>query len=408
MRLNIYRETLMNETTNQINNQTEKRQSDKRRRRVNRKILRRTVIAAVLLSAAVFGVSMASPMLPHAISINGEQVCYVDSRAAAEEVVAEVINDFLPEGSAIKAVSTDDRIRVERADSFFEARDNTKSVREAAQIVKTSLESGEIGTADAVTKSTDGDLRTSNISGVLSLLAYAADSITDEDDTLAAEEAANDTTEPAAITIVSTGEDTVKLKYKTEYVQDDSMFAGESVVDQEGKKGKAWVMNRYTSVNGEIVETEELERKVLKEPVNKIIRKGTLGLPEGEDWKTYDGDPVYNDGEDLTKTALKYLGVPYKYGGKSLVTGVDCVQFIRLIYAKYGVHLPGGKYGLQHAGISVSYSNAKPGDIICYSGHHYAIYLGNGRIVHATSKGGVKTRDNAKFRKIVTVRRIVN
>ena len=75
------------------------------------------------------------------------------------------------------------------------------------------------------------------------------------------------------------------------------------------------------------------------------------------------------------------------------------------MYAKYGIKLPNGKNALKHVGTAVSFANARPGDIICYS-NHYALYMGNNTIIHATSKGGVKIRHNAKFRKIVTVRRI--
>ena len=50
---------------------------------------------------------------------------------------------------------------------------------------------------------------------------------------------------------------------------------------------------------------------------------------------------------------------------------------------------------------------AQPGDLICYAGH-VAIYLGNGRIVHASSvKTGIKY-GYATYKPILSVRRIVN
>ena len=211
--------------------------------------------------------------------------------------------------------------------------------------------------------------------------------------------------EDPAIALLSTATVTEEYDAEIEYIKDDTMLAGDSEVVSEGKKGVHDVLRQYRTVNGEIVQTTDLQTETVKEAEPKVVKKGTLGLPDGEDWQTYEGDPIFNDGEALTKTALNYLGAPYKYGGYSLTTGIDCVQFIRQMYAKYGIKLPNGKNALKHVGTAVSFKNAQPGDIICYS-NHYALYLGDNKIVHATSKGGVKVRNNAQFRKIVTVRRI--
>ena len=85
----------------------------------------------------------------------------------------------------------------------------------------------------------------------------------------------------------------------------------------------------------------------------------------------------------------------------------DCSGFTQSVYANFGVSLPRTSYEQQNAGTEVSYADAQPGDLICYGGH-VAIYMGNGRIVHASnSVDGIKISDNAAYRTIVSVRRLV-
>lgn len=111
-------------------------------------------------------------------------------------------------------------------------------------------------------------------------------------------------------------------------------------------------------------------------------------------------------GEDVAAYALKFKGVPYVWGGTSLTGGVDCSGFTMKVFAHFGKTLPHYSYSQENCGTKVSYANAKPGDLICY-GSHVAIYIGNGRIVHASSSAGKVTVGNAKYTTIKTVRRII-
>ena len=69
------------------------------------------------------------------------------------------------------------------------------------------------------------------------------------------------------------------VKYKTVKKKDKEMYEGYSEIDQEGENGKSILTDRTVSVNGEVVETENLETVVKKEPVNKIMRVGTKERP---------------------------------------------------------------------------------------------------------------------------------
>lgn len=111
-------------------------------------------------------------------------------------------------------------------------------------------------------------------------------------------------------------------------------------------------------------------------------------------------------GQQIASYACQFVGNPYVSGGTSLTNGADCSGFTYRVYSDFGYSIPRTSYAQRSAGVGVDYANAQPGDIICYSGH-VAIYIGNGKIVHAsTQKTGIKI-SNAQYREILTVRRIV-
>lgn len=111
-------------------------------------------------------------------------------------------------------------------------------------------------------------------------------------------------------------------------------------------------------------------------------------------------------GLQIASYACQFVGNPYVSGGTSLTNGADCSGFTYRVYSDFGYSIPRTSYAQRSIGTGVDYANAQPGDIICYSGH-VAIYIGNGKIVHAsTVSTGIKI-SNAQYREILSVRRIV-
>lgn len=112
-------------------------------------------------------------------------------------------------------------------------------------------------------------------------------------------------------------------------------------------------------------------------------------------------------GSSVVDYATQFVGNPYVWGGTSLTNGADCSGFVQSVYSNFGVSLPRTSYEQQNAGTEVSYADAQPGDLICYGGH-VAIYMGDGKIVHASnSVDGIKISNNAAYRTITSVRRLV-
>ena len=111
-------------------------------------------------------------------------------------------------------------------------------------------------------------------------------------------------------------------------------------------------------------------------------------------------------GSNIANYACQFVGNPYVFGGTSLTNGCDCSGFVYSVYGAYGIRVPRSSYALGSAGREVSYEDAQPGDVIVYPGH-CAIYLGNGRIVHASSsKTGIKY-GYALYRAVRSIRRFV-
>ena len=116
--------------------------------------------------------------------------------------------------------------------------------------------------------------------------------------------------------------------------------------------------------------------------------------------------PAGVSGQSVVDYAVQFVGNPYVWGGTSLTRGADCSGFVMKIYEAFGVSLPHSSYKLRSVGYAVSASDVRPGDIICYSGH-VAIYMGDGKIVHASNKrDGIKISNNWRYKKVLAIRRI--
>lgn len=100
---------------------------------------------------------------------------------------------------------------------------------------------------------------------------------------------------------------------------------------------------------------------------------------------------LVGDGNAVVKTALRYLGIPYLWGGASPVTGFDCSGLVQYVFLQNGMYVPHYSGYQALMGFEVPRDAVQPGDLVFFGNpvHHVGIYMGNDLFVHAPQTGDV-------------------
>jgi len=92
----------------------------------------------------------------------------------------------------------------------------------------------------------------------------------------------------------------------------------------------------------------------------------------------------------IAALARNLAGIPYVYGGSD-IDGFDCSGLVFYVYDCFGIRLPRGAREQGRLPGAVKLRRASPGDILVFKLKkiwHSAIYLGEGRFVHAPNSAG--------------------
>ena len=116
--------------------------------------------------------------------------------------------------------------------------------------------------------------------------------------------------------------------------------------------------------------------------------------------------------QQLADYALQFVGGPYQYGGSDPHTGVDCSGFTRYVYQHgAGITLNRSSRGQALQGKEISADQMRPGDLLFYGSKsnidHVAMYIGEGKIVHASTERTGITISNWNYRNSVKIRSIM-
>jgi len=95
--------------------------------------------------------------------------------------------------------------------------------------------------------------------------------------------------------------------------------------------------------------------------------------------------------EDISIYAVSLVGSPYRLGGTSPETGLDCSGFVAHVFRQTtGIVLPRDSRAISEAARPLAQAELLPGDLVFFNTlnrafSHVGIYLGDDRFVHAAS-----------------------
>ena len=154
---------------------------------------------------------------------------------------------------------------------------------------------------------------------------------------------------------------------------------------------------------GDFPRRDEARKEAKRLVSDQIISSYFIAPPQitaKEHWKR-DNDskkPVENTKKDTemgfiaARTAERFVGIPYRWGGNTVVDGMDCSGFARAVYNLCGVNIPRTSAEQFRIGQKVERDDLKDGDLVFFGSSenqitHVGIYVGNSRFVHAPKRG---------------------
>lgn len=146
---------------------------------------------------------------------------------------------------------------------------------------------------------------------------------------------------------------------------------------------------------GQLAAARAAQQRRLQASISQIRgRGGASGISLGGAISPGDSDQGQGIGGQAVKEAMKYLGMPYQWGGSNPRTSFDCSGLIQYVYGRLGVKLPRVSNQQARAGRAVGRGQARPGDLIWWDNSsrnvgadHIGIYIGNGQYLDAPSRG---------------------
>lgn len=150
-------------------------------------------------------------------------------------------------------------------------------------------------------------------------------------------------------------------------------LAAEQAREQQSVQQR--VVERQTQTNNSQSQTNNVQKPVVQPKVEEKVQTTAGGSAKGQ---------------SIANFALNFVGNPYVWGGTSLTRGCDCSGFAMSVYANFGIGLNRTSRAQAGNGYAVSMNELQAGDLVFYAANgrsisHVAIYIGGGKVVHAST-----------------------
>jgi cell wall-associated NlpC family hydrolase len=158
------------------------------------------------------------------------------------------------------------------------------------------------------------------------------------------------------------------------------------------KRQQQYLSSLNAEVQRLVREEEERQRRIAEE----LARRAAAEAARRKVAPRTGGGAAGAPHPEAVDVALRYIGVPYVWGGSS-PSGFDCSGLTHYAYAQLGIDLPRTSSQQYHAGAFIEAARLdllQPGDLVFfgYDGdpdrvHHVGMYVGSGNFVHAPATG---------------------
>lgn len=262
-----------------------------------------------------------------ALKINGEPVAYLENVGKAEDLLRQLKYKYISEEELIELEERTDDVPLEVGETRLLDISFSENITFALEEVKpeevltvadafTLLETGTLEQKTYTVQEGDVLGTIANRHGLTLKELLELNPDVTEDTILQIGDELNVTVLEPYVDIIFEKETKVseEIPFETKIIEDDSMYKGETKVEQQGAKGEKVVTYQIIEKNGEQIKKEMKEEEIVKEPVEKIVRKGTKVIPSR------------GTGELLWPTVGGYISSYQGYRWGSYHKGIDIAR----------------------------------------------------------------------------------